>query len=187
MDIPLFLKNRFNFTEKSAGEIAEVLIYEKFPKGHFLYQKGEICQRIFFIEKGFARSYYISRNGKDITAWFTSDNDFVTALDSFSTKKPSRMNCELLEPSLVLSIDYSQMETMLKKNPELAGMAFYITMQILKKHSEYISSIKFQSAKERFHALMNDYPSIFLRVPLGHIASYLGMTQETLSRMRADI
>lgn len=185
MEFPLFLLSKLNLSEKSVKELAGAIRYEELPKGHYLFRKGEICRRIFYIETGMARAYYTSSRGKEITAWFAADNNFITALDSFFGDKPAHTNGELLEPSVVFSIEYLQLEALLETNTDTAKVAFRIAMEILKRHTEHLTNIKFQSAKERFDSLMNDYPSIFLRVPLGHIASYLGITQETLSRMRA--
>jgi hypothetical protein len=77
------------------------------------------------------------------------------------------------------------MEAMLSENHEMAQFAFHAVYALTRKLSEYITGIKFQSAEDRYNALMKDYPGIFQRVKLGHIASFLGITQETLSRIRA--
>lgn len=174
-----------NFSEKSGTEITDVLLREELPKGHFLFREGELCRKIFLIEKGIARIYY-SLEGKEVTAWFSEENSFLTAIDSFSQNIPTRDNCELLEPSIIYSVDYAQLDAMLRDNPEIARIAFYVVTEILKQFSSYVTSTKFQSAKERFETLITNHPTIFLRVSLGHIASYLGITQETLSRIRAQ-
>lgn len=157
---------------------------EELPKGHLLFEQGKICKHIFYIEKGFARVYYHSNSGKEITAWFSADNSFVTAIDSFYYHKPTRDYCELIEDSVVYSIKISDMEEMLEKGNG-ARLAFYLLYEITGKIVEFIVSIKFQTAEERYNALMQDYPSVFQRASLGNIASYLGITQETLSRIRA--
>lgn len=77
------------------------------------------------------------------------------------------------------------MELMLNENHELAKLAFHAVYELAKKLSEYIIGLKFQSAEDRYNALMNEYPKVFQRSKLGHIASFLGITQETLSRIRA--
>jgi len=178
-------QNATSLLENKMDYILGIFQREELPKGHLLYKKGEVCRRIYFIQKGIARVYYTSRKGKDITAWFSAENTFITALDSFAGNVPTNDYCELLEPSVVYWIDYPQLEIMLMGNSDNARLAFHVVIEILKKLTEFITSIKFQSAKDRFDSLINDYPAIFLRVPLGHIASYLGITQETLSRMRA--
>ena len=95
------------------------------------------------------------------------------------------MNCELCENSLVYSIPYSRLEAMLDEHPGLAKFAFYTVLEITRKISGLMAGIKFQTAEERYNTLMQDFPSVFQRAQLGHIASFLGITQETLSRIRA--
>jgi CRP-like cAMP-binding protein len=185
MKFPAAVYNTIHLSEETEQNIINTFQRSELPKGYLLYRNGDICRKIFFIEKGIARIYYTSGQGKEITAWFSAENTFLTAIDSFSCNIPTHENCELLEPSVVFSIDYSTLVYNLKNNPEMAVAAFYLALEIMKKITEYVTSIKFQSAKERFEMLMNNYPSIFLRVPLGYIASYLGITQQTLSRMRA--
>ena len=171
-------------SESFEEEFANVLTRKELSKGAFLFQQGEICSHMFYIEKGLARIFYNSYSGKEITAWFSADNTFITVIDGFYNHKPTNDNCELLEDSIIYSIKYSDLQLLLHSS-ENARMAFYILFDITRKMSEYITSIKFQSAEERYTTLMNDYPSIFQRASLGYIASYLGITQETLSRIRA--
>ena len=93
--------------------------------------------------------------------------------------------CELLEDSVVYSLKYSDMEIMLDENHDMARLAFHAVYELAKKLSAYIIGFKFQSAEDRYNTLMKEYPQIFKRARLGHIASFLGITQETLSRIRS--
>ncbi len=170
----------------SLEEFTSTFKREELPKGHFLFHPGEVCQKIYYVEEGIARIYYNSEKGKDITAWFFAENSFLTAVDSFYLNKPTRDYCELLEDSIVHSIKFSDMETMLNGSGDMARIAFYTLYEITKRLTEFIVSIKFQTARERYNTLIQEYPHIFKRVSLGHIASYLGITQETLSRIRAE-
>ena len=172
MKIPSYFESVMNISEKSGKEIGNIIIREELPKGHFLFREGELCQKLFFIEKGIARVYYCHES-KDITAWFSAENFFLTAIDSFSQNIATRYNCELLEPSIVYSTYYDQLDTMISENLEISRIAFYIVIEMLKQTSIYVTNTKFQSAKERFETLIKNHPTIFLRVSLGHIASVL--------------
>jgi CRP-like cAMP-binding protein len=185
MNLPLYIKNISNLSDQTEQKLGAVFKREEFPKGHHLYEQGEICQHIFYIERGFARVYYYTAGGKEITQWFFADNSFLTAVDSFYHHKPTMVFCELLEDSVIYSLKYSDMETMLNEEHDLAKLSFHAVYELAKKLSEYIIGIKFQSAEDRYNALMKEYPQIFQRAKLGHIASFLGITQETLSRIRA--
>lgn len=185
MNLPLYLRSISNISEQAEQEISSLFIREELPKGHFLYKAGEVCHRIYYIESGLARVYYNTLNGKEITQWFFPENSFLTAVECFYNRKPTIVYCELLEDSVVYSIRYAEMEEMLSENHAMAQFAFHAVYALTRQLSEYITGIKFQSAEDRYNALMKDYPGIFQRVKLGHIASFLGITQETLSRIRA--
>jgi CRP/FNR family transcriptional regulator, anaerobic regulatory protein len=184
--MPSFIKNISELSLQTDQRISPYLRRDEFPKGHHLFRQGDICHHIFFIEKGLARLYYTTDSGKEITAWFFPDNSFLAAIDSINQHKPTHEYCELLEDSVVYSIKYSDVELMLNENHDLAKFAFHAVFELTKKLSEFISGTKFQSAEDRYKALMQEYPSIFQRAKLGHIASFLGVTQETLSRIRAS-
>lgn len=185
MNLPPYIKNIANLSDQTEEKLSQVFKREELSKGSFLYRQGEICQHIFYIEKGFARVFYYTESGKEITQWFFADNSFLTAVDSFYHHKPTMVYCELLEDSVIYSLKYTDMDTMLNEEHDMAKLAFHAVYELAKKLSEYIIGLKFQSAEDRYNALMNEYPQIFQRAKLGHIASFLGITQETLSRIRA--
>jgi CRP-like cAMP-binding protein len=185
MNLPFYIKNIAKLSDQTEQQLSAIFKKEEFHNGHFLYQQGEICQHIFYIEKGFARVYYYSESGREITQWFFAENSFLTAVDSFYHHKPTLVYCELLEDSVIYSLRYTDMEIMLNENHDLARLAFHAVYEIAKKLAEYIIGLKFQSAEDRYKTLMKEYPLIFQRARLGHIASFLGITQETLSRIRA--
>ena len=185
MTYPSFLNDILKVSDKSGNEIRELILRQELPKGHYLFREGELCRKLFFIEKGIARIYF-NQGSKEVTASFSTENSFLVAIDSFSQNIPTRDNCELLEPSIVYSMDYTDLDAILRENPEIARIAFYIVIKILKQFFEYITDVKFQTAKERFEAFLSNHPSIVMKASLGSIASYLGITQETLSRIRAQ-
>jgi CRP-like cAMP-binding protein len=183
MELSEYLKNIAKLSDSLEEDLKNLLEPKEFFKGDFLFKQGEICHHLFYIEKGLVRVYYYSVNGKEITAWFSAENTLVTAIDSFYYHRPTRDYCEVLEDSVVYPINSSKLEIILNSEKG-AQLAFYILYEITRKMTEYMSSIKFQSAEERYNALIKEYPAIQQRTSLGHIASYLGITQETLSRIR---
>jgi CRP-like cAMP-binding protein len=186
LDLPNHIKSIVNLTSQEEQEISILFQREEFSKGHFLFQEGDICRHIFYIEKGLVRMYHNSDGGKEITAWFSAENSFVTATDSFYQHEPTRHYCVLLEDSIIYSIKYSDLEEMLNRSHAMAKFAYQTIYEVAKKLAEYISDIKFQNAQERYKTLLHDYPLIFQRVQLSYIASYLGITPETLSRLRVE-
>lgn len=185
MNITEHIKKIAKLSDETAAELSSAFIRKELPKGHFLFSQGDVCRHIFYIEKGFARVYYNTNSGKEITAWFTGEATFITAIDSFYQHKPTRDYCQLLEDSIVYSIKYTDFEQLFDSYQDTGRFAFYTLYEITKKIVEFTVYIKFQTSEERFSLLMQDYPSIFQRASLNHIASYLGITRETLSRIRS--
>lgn len=186
MSLPQHIKKYVNLTSQEEQEIGNLFHRKELSKGHLLFKEGDICRYVFFLEKGLARYYHNSDDGKDITGWFFAENQFITAMDSFYEHKPTNYYCALLEDSIVYSINYSELEELLNKSHAMAIFLFHVMYWGVKKITEFLYSIRFQSAQERYRILLQDYPFLFQRVKLCYIASYLDITPETLSRLRAE-
>ena len=173
-------------TDEGEKIIQTVFFREELPKGHILFRQGEICNTVYYLVQGFARIYYLSESGREITAEFFHENSFVTAKDSFFSHKPTIYYCELTEDCLIYSISYSELDSLIDSNHEFAKFGIRVILKFAKDMTEYIANLKFQTAEERYNTLITNNPTILQRVSLGHIASYLGITPETLSRIRAE-
>lgn len=164
--------------------LADAISTEMYPKNHLLHRENTVCRKLYFVEEGLLRIFYHSE-GKDITYAFVTENTFTTLVDSFFEQKPSRYNIEVLEPSVISAISYVDLMNLFSDSHEIERFGRIITTEFLKAHSDRLASIQFQSANERYQTLQIRHPTVLNRVALGHIASYLGITQETLSRLRA--
>jgi CRP/FNR family transcriptional regulator, anaerobic regulatory protein len=165
--------------------ISEKMYQQVLPKNTLLHCADEVCDKVYFIEKGLVRWFYYNEDGKDVTDSFALENSFVTAFDSFSQRKPSRYSIELLEDSIVHSMTYAEIEIELETFPETQRLTNLILVQILEQMLEKNTALQFKNAKERYRFMNEKQSQILQRVSLGNIASYLGITQETLSRIRA--
>jgi CRP-like cAMP-binding protein len=171
--------------EKVAVELLSKSRKEYLPKHYLLHKEGEVCEKVYFVEEGLVRWFYYSEGGKDITDSFGGENSFITAFDSFFQRKPSRYFIELLEDSTVYWMTYDDLEELLEKFPEVERVGRLILLQILEQALEKNAALQFHNAPERYEFITKKHPDLLQRVSLGHIASYLGITQETLSRIRA--
>ncbi len=144
------------------------------------------CKDLFFIEKGLLRGYYYE-DGKEITNWFGQENEFGTCFYSFITQSPSFENIEALEDCILYKISFSDLQSLYANYPETERIGRIITETYYIKLEERILGLQFKTAKERYARIIETKPSLLQRTSLGQIASYLGITQETLSRIRADI
>jgi CRP-like cAMP-binding protein len=157
-----------------------------FAKNQQLLTEGKICRYLYFLEKGALRGYY-NVEGKEITHWFGFENDFITSFHSFITQEPSVENIQLLEGSILWSISKDALTELfnrfhdIERLMRIAYEKYYIRLE-----ERYVNA-QFKTATERYEQLLTNTPHILERVPLGHIASYLGISQETLSRIRSRL
>lgn len=155
-------------------------------KGEVLIKVGEMHHSIYFIKTGAMRSYYINKDGKDVTYWFGFEGDVVASLGNFIYSKPSLENIEFLEDSVILKISKAKLLELYETNLELANFGRKLAEQALLEMEEQILLTQFTEAKNRYLKLIDKFPQILHRVKLGHISSYLGITQVTLSRIRSE-
>lgn len=154
-------------------------------KGMREIEPDTVSKKIYFIEKGLARSFYF-REAKDITHFFFGENDFYTSIDSVFYQKINPYGLEFLEKGTVRVANYAELEGLINETPELQLFARQLLIQFLKRFSERLNAVQFQTAQERYQTMMENHPDILLRASLGHVASYLGITQQTLSVIRAQ-
>jgi len=180
------LKQFATISEPASIELAGFIIKRELPKGTFLLEQGKTCKHLNFLESGFARAFYY-KVGKEITTWFAFEHDIVASMYSFTAQKPSLENIEIIETSVVHSITYDQLQQLYQKYPEFNLIGRLLIEKYFIELEERILSLQIQPAKERYQKILQNQPELLQRASLGHIASYLGISQETLSRIRADI
>jgi CRP/FNR family transcriptional regulator, anaerobic regulatory protein len=184
MNVIEYINSFISLSDEAAEYILSKIRRENLPKNHLLHRQDEVCEREFFIEKGLVRWFYYDENGKEITDSFGLENSFVTAFDSFFQRQPSRYSIELLEDSAVYWMNYADIEKELETFPETQRLTNLILVQILEQMLDKNTALQFKNARQRYCFIQEKHPEILQRVSLGHIASFLGITQETLSRIR---
>ena len=167
-------------------DFQSIMHKKSFSKNELIHEEGKICNHLFIIEKGVARSFYF-KEGKDITAHFAVENGTITAIDSFIQRKKSRYNIELLENSDVILISHQDLHRLLQDKPQYEKIIRAFLEQIYIDLAERVEDLLFHSAKERYDKLIANTPDLLQRVNLKHIASFIGITQETLSRIRKQL
>jgi CRP-like cAMP-binding protein len=136
--------------------------------------------------QGAVRYFYTNDQGKEMNTWFSLDMQILTDAPSLVNQTPSQESIQLMEDSEMYSIEYATLQTLLQKHHSFA--LWYIKLVELHYVSQIedrISDLQFLDAKQRYQKLLSLYPDITNRISLGNIASYLNITQETLSRIRA--
>jgi CRP-like cAMP-binding protein len=155
-----------------------------FPKDHLLLRENSVSDYIYFIEKGVVRIFY-HKNEKDVTEWIAMDNQFFLSITSFFLRSPSHLIIQTLEPSEVYGIHHNDLMALADKHHEIEKLLRKMVTLSLILSQQRMDSIQFETAQQRYEKLLTTSPGIIKRVPLTYIASFLGVTLETLSRIRS--
>ncbi|MFS4474295.1 Crp/Fnr family transcriptional regulator [Chryseobacterium sp. T20] len=157
----------------------------KVNKKHILLDIDEIQKSLFFIVKGIVRSYYLDSYGKDTTSWLLFEGDLAISVYSFFSQKRSFEVLETVEDTSLLVLSYDKLIDLYHSFPEFNFIGRILTETYYIKAEEKANELRVFTATERYQHLIEKYPNIIARIPLGMISSYLGITQSTLSRIRA--
>ncbi len=183
MESPIPYQKLLQENPELVSDFQAILAPLSLPKNTLLHTENTVCKHSFIIEHGAARAYHY-KDGKDITSHFAFDGQPITAIDSLQLGKKSKYNIELLEDSTLFSASYEDMENLYNKSILHERFGRLFLQQVYVDLVERIEDIQFHNALERYNNLLRKQPQILQRVPLKHISSYLGITQETLSRIR---
>lgn len=156
-------------------------------KRQFLLQEGDVCRQLAFVEKGALFSFSVDSKGNRQVMRFAFDGWWIADLRSYFTKSPSTLNIEVLENSELLILDRENHEKLLKQIPAYGRYHRIILQNALVALQTRIESALGLTAEEKYARLIEHNPEFMNRVPLNLVASYLGMSPETLSRVRGNM
>lgn len=171
-------------SDECREEFKSFLKIVNFEKSEEVVSADQYSNKLYFIRSGSMRAYYI-KDGKEVTDWFAFRHDFICAINSFFLKIPSPHYIESIEPTEAGVISQEDMNHLCKKYHEFEHLARMITTEVMLQLQQRIVGLQFENAQKKYQDLLLKNPEITQKVPLGHIASYLGITLETLSRIRA--
>ncbi|MBR1498773.1 MAG: Crp/Fnr family transcriptional regulator [Bacteroidaceae bacterium] len=170
-------------TPPAISVLASILVPLKFQKGETILEEGKVCRALYFVDKGMVRQYYY-KNKKDVTEHFSFEGRIVFCIESFLKQEPSRLIVEALENTQLYAIPRDELFNLMVRNQELEMLYRKILEHVAISSQEHADSQRFENAAERYERLLREKPEIILRAPMVHIASFLQMTPETLSRVR---
>jgi len=169
------------------GTRALSLIMEplKLAKGETFVKEGDVAEYIHYVEKGLVRQFYF-KNNRDLTEHISYEGNIVICLESYLREEPTRLMAETLEPSIIWRIRKENLYHLMEQSHEVELLYHKILEYSLIASQQKADAMRFETAQNRYRLLMERHPEIIKRAPLVYIASFLQMTPETLSRVRAN-
>ncbi len=186
----LFLEKitqKINLDPEETAYLQSIVQHQQYAKHEYFLAKGQICRKIGFIDTGLVRTFNIDRTGQEITNWLTTDGDFITEVMSFLTQSPTLEYLQCLDDTRVVYLSYSDLMDCYQKIPKMESFIRMLYEELIVDIKKYLLANVHRSAEERYEEFIRKYPLLMEKVPLKHIASFLGITDSTLSRLRRKI
>lgn len=174
----------YPITSESESALFAICSEKKYPKAKIIQAIGHTCRTIYFVKSGSVRIHYY-KDEIDITESFEFENAFVARAESLFTGKPSRKAIQAIEDTTLIAIDSSKLFQLFDRHPDLERLFRKIIEVSYVNTVNRIESLQFNTAEERYRLLLHSAPDVLKRVPLKFVASFLGITQVSLSRIRA--
>jgi len=182
-----YLAEKMKLTEEDWAVIEPVCIIKKLKKHQFLLQEGDVWRYHAFVCKGLLRRYSIDAKGVEHIIQFSVENWWAGDRDSLMNKTPSKYNIDAVEDSVVLVIRNEDFEMLYQQLPAFNNMVTQLLFRSFNASQERINATISMTAEEKYLHFINTFPSLANRIPRHMIASYLGITPETLSRVKGNL
>ena len=184
-DIARELARKYStMTHEELDVLESILVPMKFAKGEMILSEGEVCENIYYIERGLIRQFYF-KNGKQITEHLGEDRTIFMCIESLFREEPTKLQVEAIELTTVYALPKRRLEQVALHNVNIQILYRKILEESLIISQVHADLVRFETAQDRYKKMCKLSPQVILRAPLVYIASYLQMTPETLSRVRA--
>lgn len=181
------IEKRVKLTDEEFFTCTKFFVPKKLRKKQFLLNEGEVCKNIGFVNFGCLREYTIDNKGTEHIIQFAIEDWWVSDLHSFLSGKPATENIDALEDSEVLLLEKSARDELLNSCPKMEKFfRILIEANHVATHQRITDSLS-TTAEERYLKFINTYPKLFELIPQNQIASYLGITPQSLSRIRKEL
>lgn len=185
MEIVLqFLNSVHPLSAQLTGMLHKSLKTKELSKKAYLLRAGHICRHIYFIEKGLLRCFY-DKGEQEVCSWFMKEGDVIMSVESFYQQKSSYESIQAIEDCRLYYIDYSELQNLYRTFPEFNYVGRVLTEKYYSLSEQRLYSMRMQRSQERYDYLLEHHPELVLRVPAKHLASYLGITEVTMSKVRS--
>lgn len=181
-----FSNINFPLTRDGVGKLSRIMTLQKIAKGEVFIKEGDIARYMYYIEKGMVRQFYF-KNKRDLTEHISYEGNVVICLESYLRQEPTRLMAETLEPTVTWRIAWEDINQLTEESREIELFYRKIFENSLLVSQMKADNLRFETAHDRYKRFIKYHPEIIKRAPLVYIASYLQMTPETLSRVRAGL
>jgi CRP-like cAMP-binding protein len=182
-DVIEFCNRLSPLTEEASKELTQILNTKTYQKGDYLLKSGQICKHLYYIDQGLTKTFFYKED-KEFIMRFFHENLMFTVLDSYVTQTPTHYMILALEPTAITSISYDNMEALCKKHHcieiFMRKLVSIASINMMSRISEMLE----ENATNRYNNFVEKNNSLLQRISLGDLASYIGITQVSLSRIR---
>jgi len=171
-------------------ELRECLFYfqkDIIKKDHYFIQAGQIVRHKAVIQEGCTRTFYYDQNMKENTLFFSFENGWLGDIESYHFQKPTELNIQAIEDTIILKISKTDFETLSEKITKLKAWYAFSAVHMYASVFEKLKEAKIRNPEEKYMHLLKNNPGVFQRVPLKYIAAYLEIEPQSLSRLRARL
>ena len=184
-DIARELARKYStMTHHELDTLESIIVPMHFAKGEMILKEGDICENIYYVDKGLVRQFYF-KNGKEVTEHLGVDRSIIMCIESLFREVPTHLQIEALEPTTVYAMPKKKLEEVALHNVNIQILYRKILEESLILSQVHADLVRFETAQDRYKKLCKLNPQVVLRAPLVFVANYLQMTPETLSRVRA--
>lgn len=180
----LYLNNIYPISSALANYLQTILKIKELPRKAYFLKQGYINIDFAFVEKGLLRCYY-DRDEKEVSSWFIKEHDVIISTRPFTKQPSTYVNIQALEDSVLYYMGNNELQYIFNHFPESNFIGRVLMERYYSLSEERLYSIRMQKAEERYRYLVLHSPDLIKRVPSKYIASYLSITEETLSRIRS--
>ena len=182
-EILKYLHSIHPLTDELQDHLRQGMKVEFVKKEDYILSCGNICKRIYFIEKGLLRCFYLEHD-KEVCSWFMKEGDLAISVRSFFQQLPSNENIQALEDCTLHYVTYDELQFIYHKFPQFNFNGRVLTEKYYALSEERLFSIRMHTALERYKYILNHSPELIKRIYTKHLASYLGITAEHLSTIK---
>jgi len=182
-----YISRFVHLSEDETNALENIITPRRILRKEHFAEISKVCTKALFADKGYFRFYHIDSSGNEITSDFYFAPNFITSYTSFITGEPSFVNVQAMVDMEVLEFQKSDMNELYKRYPNIERLGRLIAESVAITSEKHLFLLLNQTAEMRYKTLMERNPEYVNTIPLQYIASYLGITKETLSRMRKSI